>query len=224
MRTYVGACTCDKFCAQDWDGSIKQQQPSWKGARCQSTLTPNGRSAPCSTAPGQGGACLCERASFFCPKDADSCNDGCPNGLPPEAGPAQDRLGGGWTDGVLSPQGIIYGIPGAAHTVLRVDPETGNLTTFGDESMFPSDVTGGLLLSAIGGWGAGVLSGSGMIYGVPATVVPPYSHYAATIQVLQIDPESDNATVLSYVVDDPRFQSGQQRAESAGLPPLASLS
>ena len=65
-----------------------------------------------------------------------------------------------WYGGVLAPNGYIYGIPGTANTVLKIDPATDTVTTFGSVSA----VTG--ITLARNSYFDGVLVGSN-IYCVP---------------------------------------------------------
>ena len=65
-----------------------------------------------------------------------------------------------WYGGVLAPNGCVYGIPGTANTVLKIDPATDTVTTFGSVSA----VTG--ITTAQNSYFDGVLVGSD-IYCVP---------------------------------------------------------
>ena len=69
-------------------------------------------------------------------------------------------VAGGWFGGQLAPNGCIYGIPGTANTVLKIDPATDTVTTFGSVSA----VTG--ITLARNSYFDGVLVGSN-IYCVP---------------------------------------------------------
>jgi hypothetical protein len=64
-----------------------------------------------------------------------------------------------WTGGVLSPQGVIYGLPYISDKVLRIDPATDTTALVGPSlgSEWGLDK-----------WIGGVLSPQGMIYGIPS--------------------------------------------------------
>jgi hypothetical protein len=68
-----------------------------------------------------------------------------------------------WTNGVLSPAGIIFGVPGGSNSdiILRIDPETDtiSLVKFDFGTDYKSDAL----------WGGGVVSNSGTIYGIPSS-------------------------------------------------------
>jgi hypothetical protein len=87
-----------------------------------------------------------------------------------------------WHGGVLSPQGMIYGIPYNSEQVLRIDPATETAVLVGDYLV--SDVTADP--ATTNKWGGGVLSLQGMIYGIP---------YKSE-QVLRIDPATDTAVLV----------------------------
>lgn len=53
-----GSCTCDEFCASDWDKSIRAARPQWTGA---TSAYPPGVASTC---------CICVQASHWCPTGA----------------------------------------------------------------------------------------------------------------------------------------------------------
>lgn len=77
-----------------------------------------------------------------------------------------------WSSGVLAPNGCIYGIPANATTILKIDPTTDTVSTFGS------------LSSATGKWIGGMLGLDGKIYCIPSN--------ASTILV--IDPTNDTTS------------------------------
>ena len=78
-----------------------------------------------------------------------------------------------WAGGVLAPNGMIYGIPQDNTAVLKIDPTTDLLTTFGS-------------LAGSAKWSGGVLAVGGMIYGMPSS----------STAILKIDPTTDTATTF----------------------------
>ena len=80
-----------------------------------------------------------------------------------------------WHGGVLANDGCIYGIPCNAETVLKVDPSTGEISTFGGPFVGKQKWYGGLLGAA-----------DGCIYGCPCNADG----------VLKIDPVAKTATVI----------------------------
>ena len=60
-------------------------------------------------------------------------------------------------EGVLAPNGKIYGISCESKTVLEIDPVTKTTTTFGS-------------LAGTSKWAGGVLAPNGKIYGIPYDV------------------------------------------------------
>ena len=82
--------------------------------------------------------------------------------------------GSAWIGGVLGPDGNIYGIPGSATTILKINPVGGTATT----SNMGATIPGG------GAWQGGVLGPDGNIYGIP---------YNATT-ILKINPITGVAT------------------------------
>jgi hypothetical protein len=80
-----------------------------------------------------------------------------------------------WYGGVLSPQGMIYGIPRYSDMVLRIDPATDTTALVGSS-----------LGSGDQKWYGGVLSPQGMIYGIPSN----------SDMVLRIDPATDTTALV----------------------------
>jgi hypothetical protein len=97
--------------------------------------------------------------------------------------------------GVLAPNGYIYTLPRQSGYVAKINPETLEITTFG-QGQFPGP--GGPVL-----WRGGVLASNGKIYGVP--------HGAQT--VIEIDPSTD--TVVTFGT----FASGGDKWASGALAP-----
>ena len=62
---------------------------------------------------------------------------------------------GKWRGGILALNGAIYGIPFDSAQVLRIDPKTDNLKTFGNTSFDRQK------------WIGGAVARSGIIYGIP---------------------------------------------------------
>jgi len=83
-----------------------------------------------------------------------------------------------WIDGVLAPNGKIFGIPFGADTVLEIDPAMSSVSTFG---VISSPVQRK--------WLGGVLGANGLIYAIP---------YDAET-VLEIDPETHAMTLFGAV-------------------------
>ena len=81
-----------------------------------------------------------------------------------------------WFGGVLSPQGVIYGIPSAATSILRIDPSSDTISFFGSVGT-PQGTK----------WCGGVLAPNGAIYGMPYLLS----------QVLKIDPAESSAYTLA---------------------------
>jgi hypothetical protein len=86
--------------------------------------------------------------------------------------PTTFNTNGGWTGGVLAPNGKIYCVPYAATNILVIDPVANTASNWS-----PAGVT-------IGGWHGGVLVPNGKIYCVP---------YNAT-NILVIDPVANTAS------------------------------
>ena len=82
-----------------------------------------------------------------------------------------------WTGGVLANDGCIYGIPGASATILKIDPSTNDIYTFGSVG------TGQYK------WWGGVLARNGGIYCSPC-------HQSS---VLKIDPTTDTSITFGSV-------------------------
>jgi hypothetical protein len=80
---------------------------------------------------------------------------------------------------LLGPDGAVYGVPFSASKVVRVDPTTDAVATFG------------ALGSGMFKWSHGVLATTGHIYCLPA--------FAS--QVMQIDPYSGSATLMAGILE-----------------------
>ncbi|KKK72403.1 hypothetical protein LCGC14_2904230, partial [marine sediment metagenome] len=78
-----------------------------------------------------------------------------------------------WYGGVLAPNGMIYGIPRTATTVLKIDPSDDTTSPFGS-------------LAGSQKWLGGVLGVDGMIYGIPFD----------STTILKIDPTTDTASTF----------------------------
>ena len=90
-----------------------------------------------------------------------------------------------WYGGVLAPNGCIYGVPFNSTTILKIDPDTDAITTFGD-------------LAGTAKWVGGVLSSNGCIYCIP--------HTSTTI--LKIDPDTDAITTFGDLAGDTKWAGG----------------
>ena len=90
-----------------------------------------------------------------------------------------------WYGGVLAPNGYIYGVPYNSTTVLKIDPTTDTVTTFGD-------------LVGSAKWVGGVLSSNGCIYCIP--------HTSTTI--LKIDPTTDTVTTFGDLAGSTKWAGG----------------
>uniref|UniRef100_A0A7S4Q9U4 DUF6923 domain-containing protein n=1 Tax=Alexandrium monilatum TaxID=311494 RepID=A0A7S4Q9U4_9DINO len=88
-----------------------------------------------------------------------------------------------WLGGELGDDGAIYGIPGSAKTVLKIVPETGQVTTIGD-------LRGPHVRSSLPGnrfkWLRGIRAGDGAIYGIPSNAEA----------VLKIVPSTQEVTTI----------------------------
>ena len=84
-----------------------------------------------------------------------------------------DRSPGGVLGGVLGGNGIIYAVPFYATSVLRLDPNTEQITTLGS------------LSGESWKWQGGVLAGNGIVYGMPS----------CADSVLRIDPATGEILV-----------------------------
>jgi len=84
-----------------------------------------------------------------------------------------------WSGGVLAANGYIYGIPSNSDTILKIDPATDTVTTFGSLGS-GSDLK----------WIGGVLSPDGSIYGIP------YNNS----EILKISTASDITTAIGKQV------------------------
>jgi hypothetical protein len=92
-----------------------------------------------------------------------------------------------WIGGVLAPNGLIYGIPFAATTVLEINPFNNTFTTFGSVPSDPSK------------WAGGVLAPDGLIYGIPFD----------STTVLKIDPIAKTVTTFgSLAVTTQKWNGG----------------
>ena len=80
---------------------------------------------------------------------------------------------GGWRGAVLGPDGKIYGIPTNATSVLKLDPVTRKVTTFGDfgTALAPANCSGALHCG-LEKWIGGVLAPTGKIIGIPCALRP----------------------------------------------------
>jgi hypothetical protein len=75
-----GSCSCDEYCATDWEGAARAARPHWTGAT--SAFGPNSSTIKCG-GQGQPPFCVCVQATHFCPKIPHLCKDGCNRlGLP----------------------------------------------------------------------------------------------------------------------------------------------
>jgi hypothetical protein len=88
-----------------------------------------------------------------------------------------------WHGAAEGEDGIIYGIPSNADAVLRVDPVTREVTTFGAEDIPPGRNK----------WYGGIRGPDGCVYGVPYTA----NH------VLKIDPKKQSVEMLGDFSDVP---------------------
>ena len=78
---------------------------------------------------------------------------------------------GGWRGAVLGPDGNIYGIPTNATSVLKLDPATRKVTTFGDfgTALAPANCSGAVHCG-LEKWIGGVLAPTGKIIGIPCAL------------------------------------------------------
>jgi hypothetical protein len=89
-----------------------------------------------------------------------------------------------WADGVLAPNGKIYGIPYNSTSVLIIDPVTGT-----------SDITTIAGLSGSSKWSGGVLAPNGKIYGIPrdstsVLIIDPVTNTADTTTIAGLSGET----------------------------------
>lgn len=82
---------------------------------------------------------------------------------------------GKWYGGVLAPNGMIYGVPYSATTVLKINPTDDTFTTFGS------------LPSTSFKWRGGVLAPNGMIYCAPLS----------SGNILKINPTNDTTSTIT---------------------------
>jgi len=85
-----------------------------------------------------------------------------------------------WLRSVQTSEGIVYGLPCHADSVLRIDTNTGDITTFGSES-FDTEI--GRLWKYHGG---SISPHDGCIYCIPQSAE----------RVLKIDPRSDTVSLV----------------------------
>jgi hypothetical protein len=105
-----------------------------------------------------------------------------------------------WYGGVLAPNGKIYCVPGAATSVLIIDPQTD-----GVDSISGVPLTGGPSPD----WLGGVLAPNGKIYCIP---------WQAS-EVLVIDPATDTLTTIPIPESDPPVPDGSNRWHGGVLAP-----
>lgn len=68
-----GSCSCDEYCATDWDNAAKTARPHWSGA-----TSAFGKNSSAFRCQGTGPLlCLCVQARHFCPKIEHLCKSGC---------------------------------------------------------------------------------------------------------------------------------------------------
>jgi hypothetical protein len=90
-----------------------------------------------------------------------------------------------WTGGVLAPNGMIYGIPFSATSILKIDPTNDTVSTFGS-------------LSGSAKWTGGVLAPNGMIYGIPRDAT----------SILKIDPNNDTVSTFGSLSGSLKWTGG----------------
>lgn len=112
-----------------------------------------------------------------------------------------------WQGGVLAQNGKIYGIPKSATSILKIDPATSGISTFG--TVLGSAASGN---PNIGGRSGGVLGVDGKIYAAP-NGNGPFNLNAQ--KILVIDPITET---LSYL-DIPGYVSGNSQWRGGVLAP-----
>jgi len=95
-------------------------------------------------------------------------------------------LNGGWSGGVLAPNGMIYGIPFNSRVILVINPNEPNAMTYIslDTSLYGGTTT------KYSKWAGGVLAPSGMIYGIPLSE-------NSQGNVLKIDPINEITSTIN---------------------------
>jgi len=113
-----------------------------------------------------------------------------------------------WLGGALSQDGTVYGIPGSASNVLKIVPNTGEVSLLGQ-------LRGPFMKSSIPAnkfkWLRGILAGDGAIYGIPSNAEA----------VLKIDPSTGEvATMGGPLVGAWKYHGGVLAGDGAiyGIP------
>ena len=105
-----------------------------------------------------------------------------------------------WHGGVAHPNGYIYGVPSHSDCVLKIDPATQSVTTFGGPIASGTYRPDGKYK-----YGGAVIGSNGAIYCLPSDAD----------QVLKIDPDTEEVTLIGPAFDDchNKWQNGYLAAD-----------